>query len=190
MLEPGRAQARLDRALGALERVVVRGRREGDVDHARRAGRLGGVDDRELAGLVDARDRVRPRIAREGRCGRDDDAGARERCGQALWLLDVALDDVGAERFEPGPGGGVRAAAHERPHLLAARPEPAAHLRAELTRGAHDQNDVTGVSSRGHSLTERIVMLHNEIGPSLTFAQETGSIRTWPLLPCCIRSIR
>ena len=62
VLELRRAQSRLDRALGALERVVWRGRRERDEDDPLDAGGLGRGDDGQLTRLVDARDAVGARV--------------------------------------------------------------------------------------------------------------------------------
>src|SRR2546427_2630394 len=128
--------APLRRAKRALHFEVPGERR---VDELADAGPPRGIDELQLAVLVDAADRV-IRLARErGRGRRNDRRRAANRRVERRPVLEVALDDLRTVALEPLDLGGVGRVACERAHRLSALAEAAADLTAERAGRANSE---------------------------------------------------
>ena len=187
VLELRRAQALLDRALGALERVVGRGRRERDEHDPLDAGGLGRGDDRELARAVDARDAIGPRIHRERGRRRDDDA-RRPRTRRAS-VSGCSMSP--SKQRTPSASRRARAAGSDVLRTSARTCSPRARSRWQTCSPSLPVAPTTTTSRVSFTrlfshrrssacCISRARQRARAETHSLTFAQDTGSIRRMP----------
>src|SRR5712691_5746 len=112
---------------------------ERHVDELADAGPARGIDELQLAVLVDAADRV-IRLARERGRGRRNDRRRAATCRvERRPVLEVALDDLRTEALEPLDLGGVGGLACEGADRLCALAEAATNLAAEQAGRTNDE---------------------------------------------------
>src|SRR5690606_38017906 len=112
--------------------------REGDEHEALHAGRLGGVDQRQVPVRVDRRQRAVGAHDRRG--GGDHRLDAAARRGQAGAVAQVALDRLDPGRLQLRDPGRVGGAARQGPDALAVGREEPGHAAAELAGRAYHQD--------------------------------------------------